>query len=227
MENLILACAAFVGTHFLMSHPLRAPMVTRLGENGFRGVYSLISFATLAWVAYAFHMAPKGAPCWPVDDVLWIVATALMWVASVLLVGSFSRNPALPDPNAARNLTRPVEGVFAITRHPMMWGIALWGVAHILVMPTDANILLAGSIILLALGGAAGQDVKKARLMGNGWSLWVRQTSYVPFALPMTGRARWSATVPSVGVLGIGTALWLGATFAHGAIGAGLWRWVG
>lgn len=226
MVALFLACAAFVGTHFLLSHPLRAPMVARLGENGFRGVYSLLALVTLAWVAYAFHMAPKDAPRWTVDDNLWIIATIIMWIASVLFAGSFSRNPALPDPNAVRNLERPVSGVFAITRHPMMWSFALWGIAHILVMPTGANLLLSVSIIVLALGGAAGQDAKKARLMGESWQSWTRRTSYVPFVLPITGRAQWRAIIPSLVVLASGTLVWLGATFAHGAIGAGIWRWI-
>lgn len=38
---LLIAATAFVGTHFLMSHPLRAPLVSRLGEKGFLGLYSL------------------------------------------------------------------------------------------------------------------------------------------------------------------------------------------
>lgn len=226
MEALFLACAAFVGTHFLLSHPLRAPLVARLGEKAFGGVYSLFALVTLAWVAYAFYTAPKDAPLWIVDDNLWIIATIIMWIASVLFAGSLSRNPALPDPNAVRNLDRPVSGVFAVTRHPMMWSFALWGVAHILVMPTGANLVLTVSIIVLALGGAAGQDAKKARLMGEGWQSWVKRTSYVPFALPITGRAQWRAVVPSLVVLASGTLVWLGATLAHGAIGAGIWRWI-
>lgn len=40
--------ASFVGTHFAMSHPLRRPLVARLGEAGFTGLYSLVSFITLA-----------------------------------------------------------------------------------------------------------------------------------------------------------------------------------
>ena len=32
---LALASLAFVGTHFLMSHPLRQPMASALGEKGF------------------------------------------------------------------------------------------------------------------------------------------------------------------------------------------------
>ena len=42
---LILATAAFVGSHFWMSHALRANMVRRFGEGGFAIIYSLVSFA--------------------------------------------------------------------------------------------------------------------------------------------------------------------------------------
>ena len=51
---LVAGCVAFVGLHFMMSHPLRAGLVGRLGENGFLGVYSLVSFATLGWAIAAF-----------------------------------------------------------------------------------------------------------------------------------------------------------------------------
>ena len=37
MACLTLAAAAFVGTHFLMSHPLRPALAGRLGERGFQG----------------------------------------------------------------------------------------------------------------------------------------------------------------------------------------------
>ncbi|MFN4039918.1 MAG: NnrU family protein, partial [Erythrobacter sp.] len=47
---LLAANTAFVGSHFAMSHPLRAPMVKALGAGGFQGAYTLVSFATLAWV---------------------------------------------------------------------------------------------------------------------------------------------------------------------------------
>ena len=50
---LALASAAFVGTHFLMSHPLRASMVGALGEKGFAGVYTLVSLATFGWMIWA------------------------------------------------------------------------------------------------------------------------------------------------------------------------------
>ncbi|MFX7922504.1 NnrU family protein, partial [Acinetobacter baumannii] len=48
---LALASASFVATHFLLSHPLRAPLVKALGAGGFMGVYSLVAFGTLGWMA--------------------------------------------------------------------------------------------------------------------------------------------------------------------------------
>ena len=59
--TLIAANVAFVGTHFALSHPLRAPLVARLGEKGFLPVYSLVAFATLGWMILAFRGAPRGA----------------------------------------------------------------------------------------------------------------------------------------------------------------------
>ena len=58
MLEIIAANAAFVGTHFAMSHPLRGPMVKAFGDVGFQVVYSIVSFATLAWVYFAFKAAP-------------------------------------------------------------------------------------------------------------------------------------------------------------------------
>ena len=227
MTHLWLACIAFVGSHFLLSHPLRAPLVGKIGEGPFLGLYSLVAFATLGWVAYAFYMAPKGAMWWNgMADAPWIAATVLMLIASILFTGSLKGNPAAPDPNGAHDLDRPATGVFAITRHPMMWAFALWGISHILVMPTSANILLALAIVLLALGGAVGQDSKKERLLGEGWKAWEARTSYMPFARQLGGALPWSSTLPSRRIILIGIVIWLVVTLAHGGIGAGVWRWL-
>jgi uncharacterized membrane protein len=103
----------------------------------------------------------------------------------------------------------------------MMWGFALWGVAHILVAPRIDNFIFVGSIIFLALVGAAGQDRKKATLGGDSWNHWVAHTSYWPrlSQLPRIGIRLWLA----------GIAFWLVATWAHGyfgAYGAGIYRWL-
>ncbi|NCP11984.1 MAG: MFS transporter [Sphingomonadales bacterium] len=229
MTMLIVASVAFVGSHFVLSHPLRAPLARRLGEGGFRGLYSLVALATFGWMLWAWRAAPDRVD-YNGGDTAWIVATALMWVASVLLVGSFSGNPALPAPGASRAALRDPRGVFAITRHPMMWSFAIWGLVHVLIAPSARNHVLMLAIIVLALGGAFGQDGKKERLMGDVWHGWRAKTAYVPFAAQLTGRLSWGAAMPSPGVLAIGTLVWLGASWAHAAAGApvaGLWRWIG
>ncbi|QZD94039.1 NnrU family protein [Qipengyuania gelatinilytica] len=221
---LLAASIAFVGTHFALSHPLRAPIVSKLGENGFRGVYSLVALATFVWVVMSFRaVGPGGAPLWNgMGDGVWIAATIIMLVASVLLAGSFIRNPAMPAPGAEKLAAQDPHGVFNITRHPMMWSFALWAAVHILLSPTPRQFILAGAVGFLALVGAHMQDRKKEVLMGDAWAGWEAKTSYWPRfgALLKAGPAAWIG----------GIVIWLLATFGHihaNGIPAGIWRWVG
>src|SRR3546814_16602012 len=86
--------------------------------------------------------------------------------------------------------------LFAITRHPMMWGLALWALAHTLVMPTPAQIILSATISVLALVGSAGQDARKARLMRTAWRHWAALTLFVPCARPLGTLTPWGVTIP-------------------------------
>ncbi|PXA99082.1 MFS transporter [Nostoc sp. 3335mG] len=219
--------AAFVGTHFLLSHPLRRPIAGAVGEKAFLGIYSLVAFATLGATVWAYRAAEVTAPLWMVGDGLWAVATVVMLMASILMLGSLVRNPALPgaEDQAA---TAEAKGVYAVTRHPMMWAFALWGVAHILVYPIAKNLILSGGIIVLALVGAALQDRKKAAAAPQVWPAWEARTSYLPFAAILAGRARFGGF--GMHAIGGGVVLWLAATWAHIPLAgwaAGVWRWVG
>jgi len=53
--TLFLSCIAFLATHFLMSHPLRAPLVRAMGEGPFRGLYSLIALITFGAMIYFYR----------------------------------------------------------------------------------------------------------------------------------------------------------------------------
>lgn len=227
MSMVLIAALAFVGTHFLLSHPLRAPLVARLGEKGFLGVYSLVAFATLGWLAHAYQAAPTTAMLWPVSDALWAVGTIVMLIAAILLMGSLIGNPAMPDPDGRIAVPARAKGVFAITRHPMLWAFALWGGTHILVYPVAKNIIVAAAIILLSLVGAALQDRKKARLKPADWRAWQGMTSYWPFAAIARGRARFGGF--GLHTLAGGVVVWLAATWAHMPLAgwaAGIWRWI-
>ncbi len=221
---LALASAVFVGSHFLMSHPLRAPMVGALGEKGFTGVYTLVSLLTFGWMIWAYPAASAEAPqpLWDAGRVGFGIATILMWLGSVLFVGSLRRNPALPRPGKRIERIDEPNGVFAITRHPMMWGFTLWAATHAIVEPTPASLILCASIALLALVGAALQDQKKTKLLGPVWQEWRSKTSFIPY-----GRGLKSADAFA---LVTGTIVWLAATWAHGALGyrpAGVWAFLG
>ena len=230
MSLLITTCVLFVGTHFLLSHPLRAGLAGRLGPRGFQIVYSIVAIATFILVVQAGRGMPPEPPLWAVGDALRALASLIVLFASVLFVGSLVGNPALPAPHAARDAAATPRGVFAITRHPMMWGFALWALAHVMVMPTPGQIVLSAAIAFLALAGSAGQDVKKARLMGEAWRGWAARTSFFPYARQLSGRTSWREAIPRPHALLGGIVLWIAATWAHGALGymvAGIWRWVG
>jgi uncharacterized membrane protein len=220
-----LAAAAFVGTHFLLSHPWRRPLVAALGEKGFLALYSAVALVTLGAISWAYRRAPATLALWEVGATLWAVATVAMLVAAILLLGSLVRNPALPGAGNAG--TAAAQGVFAITRHPMMWAFAIWGVCHILVYPVPKNIVVAVAIIILALVGAALQDRKKALLDPQGWPAWQARTSYWPFEAIVQGRARFGKFGGHA--LGGGVVVWLLATWAHIPLAgwpAGIWRWL-
>jgi uncharacterized membrane protein len=224
LVSLIAAAVAFIGTHFLLSHPLRAPLVARLGDKGFTGLYSLVALGTFTWAVSAFRaVGPGGAPLWNgMGDVPWAVATLVMLVAAVLLAGSFAGNPALPDPRAASLAAKGPHGVFHVTRHPMMWAFALWAGSHILLSPTPRQIVLAGALGVLALLGARLQDRKKEAQMGAAWTGWEAQTSY----WPRFGNLSKAGAVAWIG----GIVIWLGATYGHihaNGMDAGIWRWIG
>lgn len=220
-----LASASFVGTHFLLSHPLRAPLVKALGAVGFMIVYAIVAFATLGWMSQAFKHAPATPPYWEVGEGIWGPVTLVMLLASLLFMGSLIGNPALPGP--APKAAPVPRGVFTITRHPMMWAFALWGFCHIAVYPVAANVILASAIIILALVGTLLQDAKKEKLQPQLWHDWEARTSWLPFAAIAQGKVKLGGFRPHDWAGAI--VLWLAATWAHipsVGVPAGVWRWL-
>jgi uncharacterized membrane protein len=198
-----------------LSHPLRAPLVSAVGERPFQGIYSAVAALTFIPMIYFYGRIGREPPIWVAGDGLWIAASLLMWLGSVLFVGSFVRNPAFPGAPGPKGAP---TGVFRITRHPMMWGFATWAIVHLAVVGTVKAVFLDGAILLLALVGAAAQDSKKQGLMGERWHEWRAQTAFVPFT---NGLAH-----PGALALVGGTILFFAATWFH-PVPAGFWRWIG
>lgn len=207
--------AAFVATHLAMSHPLRRPLAHRLGNAGFQALYSLIAIATFGGMIWARKGAGAEAWLWQPAPWLWLIASLVTWLAAVLLVGSLRRNPAMVTfgPGSEVRIGEP-DGVFRITRHPMMWSFALWALSHMAIHPEPSSLALAAVVLVMALAGSAGQDVKKRAHLGEAWAGWVARTSFIPFGRGLA----WPGTFATVG----GTLLWLGATWVH-PIPVGVW----
>jgi uncharacterized membrane protein len=223
----VAAAVAFVAGHFVLSHSLRGLVVRALGPVGFQALYSIVALASVVWLGAAYRAAPTTEPLWRVGEGVWGLVTLVMLLASILMMGSLVRNPATIGYKPQSGQVPAPRGVYAVTRHPMMWAFALWGLCHILVFPVAKNLVVCAAIVVLALIGAALQDEKKAREQPDFWPKWRAGTSYWPFAAVASGRAR----IGSLGTHAIAgeIVVWLAATWAHIPLSgypAGVWRWL-
>lgn len=189
MTPLVLAMAAFVGSHVLLSSALvRRPMVHVLGEAAFRGLYSVVALIMLAWTVIEFNRAPIVAlwalPWAPLAPVL------VMPIAVLFLVcGLSQRNPTMVGGHFA-TASDPAPGILRVTRHPVMWSFALWGLAHIVTGGDVASLVFFGGFAALALVGTVAIDLKRRRGDPEGYARFAAATSRIPFLALISGRAR-------------------------------------
>lgn len=214
---LVLAVLAFVGGHFLLAGtPLRQVFVDMVGGEGrFRGVFSLYSAVTLIWVALAYGRAPY-QPLWPDAAWLRLIPIVVLPFASILLIAGLSTpSPTAVGGERAAELPDPVPGIMKVTRHPFLWGVALWAVSHLLANGDTASLLLFGGMAVLALGGMASIDAKAARRMGPAWGPIVMRSSVIPFAAIAAGRAKLAFAEIGWARIAGGIALYLALLLAH------------
>ncbi len=205
---LTLAMLLFVGGHLLLSHPLRAPIVGVAGAGGFMGIYSVVALGSLAWAGELWKVV-RPDRLWEAPVAVHWLAVAAMLLASVLFVGSVTApNPALMG-GGVPGASTP-RGVQRITRHPMMWAFAIWGLVHITLVANSRTIALAGGIVVLALLGSVLQDGKK-KAQNPAYGEHIARTGFVPFAAQLSGRQPWVGPGWAAGVGGFalfGLILW-------------------
>lgn len=193
MLNLIAAAAFFLLIHLFVSGTrLRDVLTARIGQGPYMGLFALASLAGLAWLGIAFALARGG----PGDAVLWDATPTTRWIQLGLTLIAFLFiviGLATPNPTSVRQegvLERDdaVRGMLRITRHPFLWGVAIWAAGHLMVNGDVASLVLFGSLLILALFGTASIDAKRKRALGEKWNAFAARTSAVPFAAIASNR---------------------------------------
>ena len=102
-------------------------------------------------------------------------------------------------------------GIFTITRHPALWGFALWAAAHLFANGELRAILVFVPILVLAVAGMVHIDRRRAAELGEVWDGYRSRTSLVPFGAILRRRNR-------LDLRGIGVVRVLAAAFVYVAV---------
>ena len=209
MSQFIAALLTFLALHIIPAIPgLRARLVGAIGRRAYLVIYSLISLLALAWL---FHATLK------LDFIeLWAPAAWQAWLPVLLtpvglfflLAGLFSPNPisiSLRQPDLAPG------AITTITRHPVLWGFALWAGSHLVPNGDLRSLLLFGVLLAFAVLGMFTTDRRAQRRLAAQWTSIAESTSMLPFEALVAGRTHWRVDRPMVAALVVSALLtgWL------------------
>ncbi|MFI4987869.1 MAG: NnrU family protein [Alphaproteobacteria bacterium] len=214
LAALMLATLAFVGGHFLLSHPLRAPLRKAVGAKAFPGVYSLLVGAAFVWLLFAYGAAPHFELWGKAEWMRWPLVVLMLPACILLVCGLTAPNPSVVGRGALFARDTISHGIFAVTRHPMNWGMGLWALGHLVMNGDASTVVLTGGIAFLAFVGSWAQERRKAAEQGAAWQRFAAATSFVPFVAIAEGRARFS--LREIGYLRIAGGVVLYAALLHG-----------
>ncbi len=145
MTLLLLGMLGFVAVHMVpWSSALREALVGRLGLNGYKGLFTVLSLGALALIV----VGKSGAPF----SVVWEPSRDLQHLTRLLVLVGFILLPAAHMPT---NIKR-------FTRHPMLWGVVCWGVGHLLANGDLASIILFGGFTVYSLAAMASANARGA-----------------------------------------------------------------
>lgn len=135
MIMLISGVLLFAGVHFIpsLAPNLKTQLLTRLGESGYKGIFSLLLLASFGLMIAGWRGAQFTYVYQPPIS-LRSLALGIMVVAFILLAASSLK-------------TRLKQWV----RHPQLTGVVLWGAAHLLLNGDSRSIVLFGGLGLWAL----------------------------------------------------------------------------
>ncbi len=206
MWTLALACAFFLCIHLMISGTsLKEQIIARIGSIAYYMLFSVLSIGGLLWMSIALASARQDAMnpiFWDAPFFLRIIALAGMFFAFLLVVLGYTS----PSPTGLGALIRmpdkTVSGIIRISRHPVLAGIGLWAIMHMLCNANLASWMFFGSLLVLCALGANNIDRKRMAMMGEAYASIKRRTSIIPFVAIIEGRTAFAG-----GELGIARVL--------------------
>ena len=211
---IVLLWIGFIATHLgLASVRVEPKLRAKLGDAAFLGLYSVVALALFVPLV-TIYFGNRHAGPW-----LWVVAVgpglrALLYLGMtfglVLAVGSLLRpSPASLVPNAPAE----VSGVYRVTRHPLVLGLALIWALHLVPNASTADVAFFGGFLVFSLAGAWHQDVRKLHAGDAKIREFIAATSFLPFGRGFGGLADLPPLVIALGVVAAFGIRWL-----HGSI---------
>jgi uncharacterized membrane protein len=138
---LILGLIIFIGVHSirLVSPSWRDAQLARFGEHGWKGIYSVASLVGFVLIVWGYGMA-RHAPV-----VLWTPPLGIRHLTALLVLIAFVLIAAAYAPG---NRIKRMIG------HPMMVGVAIWALGHLLANGTLNAVVLFGVFLAWGVVGA-------------------------------------------------------------------------
>ena len=181
MSYLVFGLILFLGVHSvrIVADGWRTQTLTRIGEGAWKGLYSLVSAIGLGLIVWGFGLARQQ----PV--VLWLPPTGMRHAAALLTLIAFVLLAAAYVPRNA---------IKARLHHPMVLGVKVWALAHLLSNGSLADVLLFGSFLLwavLAFRSARQRDRAQKTAYASGTAAGTA-TALVVGAAAWAGFAFWA-----------------------------------
>jgi uncharacterized membrane protein len=138
MMALILGLIIFFGVHSvrIISDDFRTRHIEKIGINAWRGMYAAVSFVGLVLIVSGYGVA-RAAP-----QVVWVPPVWAAHLAALLTIPAFILIAASFVPG-----TR-IRNKFG---HPMVLGVKVWALAHLIANGMLADILLFGTFLIWAI----------------------------------------------------------------------------
>ncbi|MBB5577586.1 MULTISPECIES: NnrU family protein [Rhizobium] len=185
MISFVSAFAFFLLLHSIPAIPVvRSSIVSRIGRPTYFVGYSAASVAALIWL-FSAALALDYIPLWDLRPWHAAVTFVLAPLGGFLVIaGLLSANPL----SIAIRQSDDVGAVVGITRHPVLWGFAIWASGHIVANGDLRSLLLFGGFALFSLGSIAITEKRARRRLGDRWKTLSKGTSIVPLAAFFSGR---------------------------------------